>query len=133
MARAIAARAERSSGSLWVLEDSPRLSPAARTLLTDPANECWVSAVIACEIASKIAISKLTLRGSITTLETAITGARFASLNITIRHAAAVPRVSIKHADPYDRLLLAQCEVETLKLLTAGKLLKTLPQAVAAG
>jgi PIN domain nuclease of toxin-antitoxin system len=117
---------------LWVLQDSPRLSPAARTLLTDPANECWVSAVSAWEIAIKIAIGKLALRGPLASLETAIAEARFATLDITIRHAVGVPRVSVKHADPFDRLLLAQCEVETLKLLTADKFLKTLPQSVAA-
>ena len=117
---------------LWVLEDSPRLSPATRTLVTDPANECWVSAVSVWEIAIKVAIGKLTLRGSLETLETAITEARLATLDMTIRHAVAVPRVSSTHADPFDRLLLAQCEVETLKLLTADKLLKSSQHAVAA-
>ena len=117
---------------LWVLEDSPRLSPETRTLVTDPANECWVSAVSVWEIAIKVAIGKLTLRGSLETLETAITEARFATLDMTIRHAVAVPSVSNKHADPFDRLLLAQCEVETLKLLTADRLLKPSPHAVAA-
>ncbi len=117
---------------LWVLEDSPRLSPAARTLVTDSANECWVSAVSVWEIAIKVAIGKLKLRGSLETLEAAINEARFATLDMTTRHAVAVPRVSTKHADPFDRLLLAQCEVETLKLLTADKLLKPSQHAVAA-
>jgi len=117
---------------LWVLEDSPRLSPAARTLVTDSANECWVSAVSVWEIAIKVAIGKLKLSGSLETLEAAINEARFATLDMTIRHAVAVPRVSTKHADPFDRLLLAQCEVETLRLLTADKLLKPSQHAVAA-
>ncbi|MEI6722231.1 MAG: PIN domain-containing protein [Betaproteobacteria bacterium] len=39
---------------LWVLEDSPRLSAATRTLVTDPANECWVSSVSVWEIAIKV-------------------------------------------------------------------------------
>jgi len=117
---------------LWVLEDSPRLSPAARNLVTDPANECWVSAVSVWEIAIKVGIGKLKLHASLETLETAINDAGFAILDMTIRHAVAVPRVSTKHADPFDRLLLAQCEVETLKLMTADKLLKPSRHAVAA-
>jgi len=117
---------------LWVLEDSPRLSPAVRTLLTDPANECWVSAVSAWEIAIKVSIGKLVLRRPLDTLEAALSDARFQVLDMTLRHAVAVHAISVQHADPFDRLLLAQCEVETLKLLTADRLLKTLPQAVAA-
>ncbi len=38
--------------------------------------------------------------------------------------------VTTPHADPFDRLLLAQCEVETLKLLTADKTLRKLPGAL---
>jgi len=38
----------------------------------------------------------------------------------------------VPHADPFDRLLLAQCEVETLRLLTADKALAKLPVAIAA-
>ena len=117
---------------LWVLEDSARLSPAARTLVTDPANECWVSAVSVWEVAIKVAIGKLKLHASLETLETAINDAGFSILDMTIRHAVAVPSVSTKHADPFDRLLLAQCEVETLKLMTADKFLKPSRHAVAA-
>ena len=100
--------------------------------MTDPANECWVSAVSVWEIAIKVGIGKLKLHASLETLETAINDAGFAILDMTIRHAVAVPRVSTKHADPFDRLLLAQCEVETLKLMTADKLLKPSRHAVAA-
>jgi PIN domain nuclease of toxin-antitoxin system len=117
---------------LWALEDNPRLAPAARSLLADPSNECWVSAVSVWEIAIKVSIGKLALRRPLGTLETALAEAGFQALDMTIRHAAAVAAISVKHADPFDRLLLAQCEVETLKLLTADRLLKTLPEAVAA-
>jgi PIN domain nuclease of toxin-antitoxin system len=117
---------------LWALEDNPRLAPAARSLLTDPANECWVSAVSVWEIAIKVSVGKLALRRSLATVEAGLAEAGFQTLDMTIRHAVAVPAIAVKHTDPFDRLLLAQCEVETLKLLTADRLLKTLPQAVAA-
>jgi PIN domain nuclease of toxin-antitoxin system len=117
---------------LWALEDNPRLAQAARTLLTDPANECWVSAVSVWEIAIKLSVGKLALRRSLGTVEAARVEAGFQTLDMTIRHAVAVAAIAVKHTDPFDRLLLAQCEVETLKLLTADRLLKTLPQAVAA-
>jgi PIN domain nuclease of toxin-antitoxin system len=74
----------------------------------------------------------LALRRSLATFEAAVTEAGFETLDVTMRHAAAVAQVSTRHADPFDRLLLAQCEIETLKLLTADRNLQKLPQAVAA-
>ena len=42
----------------------------------------------------------------------------------------AIERIEVAHGDPFDRLLLAQCEVETLRLLTADKVLARLPVAL---
>ncbi len=117
---------------LWVLEDHPRLGAATCTLVADPANEFWVSAASAWEIAIKVSLKTLSLRRSLETFEAAVTEAGFESLDVTMRHAAAVSRMAIEHSDPFDRLLLAQCEMETLKLLTADRYLKALPQAVPA-
>ena len=47
-----------------------------------------------------------------------------------MRHAAAIAKVAVPHGDPFDRLLLAQCEVETLRLLTADDVLSRLPVAI---
>ena len=118
--------------ALWALEDHPRLGTVTRTLLADPANEFWISAASAWEIAIKVSLKKLSLRRSLETLEAAVTEAGFQTLDVTMRHAAAASRMAIEHSDPFDRLLLAQCEMETLKLLTADRHLKALPQAVAA-
>jgi PIN domain nuclease of toxin-antitoxin system len=49
-----------------------------------------------------------------------------------MRHALAVGRIDTPHADPFDRLLLAQCEIETLRLLTADRVLSRLPVAIPA-
>lgn len=106
---------------IWALEDSPRLSTAARDLLHDAENEHWVSAASVWEIAIKAAIRKLTLSRPLREIEKSIHAAGFRVLDVTIRHAAAVHDVELAHSDPFDRLLLAQCEIETLRLLTADK------------
>jgi len=49
-----------------------------------------------------------------------------------MRHAATIEQVVVSHADPFDRLLLAQCEVATLRLLIADEALTKLPVAMAA-
>jgi PIN domain nuclease of toxin-antitoxin system len=117
---------------LWALADSPKLSPKARALLADEQNECWVSSASVWEIAIKIVLGKYGLGRPLAQLGEAIEEAGFRTLDVTVRHAAAIERVVLPHADPFDRLLLAQCEVETLRLLTADKVLARLPVSVAA-
>jgi PIN domain nuclease of toxin-antitoxin system len=117
---------------LLAMADSERLSARARAVLADAENECWVSSVSVWEIAIKILLGKYTLGPPLAQLGEAIEEAGFRTLDVTVRHAAAIERVDVPHADPFDRLLLAQCEVETLRLLTADKVLSKLSVAVAA-
>jgi PIN domain nuclease of toxin-antitoxin system len=118
--------------ALWALADSPRLSPKARALLDDPDNECWVSSASAWELAIKVKLGKHRMKYSLAELEDAIAEAGFQALPVTIRHALAIDSIDMPHADPFDRLLLAQCQTETLRLLTADKLLVGLPLAIRA-
>jgi PIN domain nuclease of toxin-antitoxin system len=115
---------------LWALADSLRLSPKARSVLTDPENECWVSSASVWEIAIKVLLGKHKLSVPLASIGRAIGEAGFRTLDVTMRHAMAIEEVRIAHGDPFDRLLLAQCEVETLRLLTADKALARLPVAV---
>lgn len=116
---------------LWALADSPRLSRNARKVLADPDNECWVSSASVWEIAIKTALGKYRLDFPLSELEQAIEDAGLRPLDVTMRHAAAIETLVIPDADPFDRLLLAQCEVETLRLLTADSVLARLPVAIA--
>jgi PIN domain nuclease of toxin-antitoxin system len=115
---------------LWALADSPRLSLKARELLADADNDCWVSSASVWEIAIKVRLGKCRLDSPLAAIEQAIQDAGFRSLDVTMRHAAALERIDTPHAGPFDRLLLAQCEVETLRLLTADGTLGQLPVAV---
>jgi PIN domain nuclease of toxin-antitoxin system len=67
---------------------------------------------------------------SLDRLEEAIASACFRTLDVTIRHAVAIGQVDVPQADLFDRLLVAQCEVETLRLLTADEVLSRLPVAI---
>jgi PIN domain nuclease of toxin-antitoxin system len=115
---------------LLALADSPLLSARARDVLQDSDNECWASSASVWEIAIKTLLGKYRPGLPLARLESAIDAAGFQPLDITVRHAAALERVRLPHADPFDRLLLAQCEVETLRLLTADRLLADLPVAL---
>jgi PIN domain nuclease of toxin-antitoxin system len=117
---------------LWALADSPRLSKAARALLADEHNECWVSSASVWEIAIKTVLGKYRLGQPLASLGETIERSGFRTLNLTPRHAVAIENVTATTADPFDRLLLAQCEVETLRLLTADRHLSALPVALKA-
>jgi len=115
---------------LWALADSPRLSARARELLGDGGNECWVSSASVWEIAIKSALGTIRGEFSLDRLEQGIDEAGLLPLDVTMRHAAAIAKVAVPHGDPFDRLLVAQCEIETLRLLTADEVLARLPVAI---
>src|ERR1017187_10109207 len=83
------------------------------------------------EIALKVGLGKHQLEFPLARLEAAIVEAGFQCLDITVRHALALERVKTSHADPFDRLLLAQCQVETFRLITTDERLTQLPVAIA--
>lgn len=105
---------------LWAVADSRKLGAAARRLIEE-ADEVSVSAASIWEIAIKSWLGKLA--GDAESLAAAIDDSGFAELPVTGRHAAAVARLPLHHADPFDRLLVAQALTEPLILVTADKTL----------
>jgi PIN domain nuclease of toxin-antitoxin system len=106
---------------LWALGDPGELDDEARSAIVDPDNEVLVSAGSTWEIAIKSALGKLRAPDD---LSEQIAASHFAELGITIEHtltAGALPR---HHADPFDRLLVAQAQLEGLALLTRDKRLE---------
>ena len=101
---------------LWWLADDPRLGANARAEIALPANQVFVSAVTGWEIAIKRALGKLEAPAG---LEEAVEQEGFLHLPVSFRHgerAGALPR---HHRDPFDRMLIAQCELEGLELVSA--------------
>ena len=101
---------------LWALDDDATLSPAARTAITDGHNVVFVSAATAWEIVSKQALGKL--RAPTGDYLHELQRHRFTPLDITTEHALAVEGLPPHHADPFDRMLVAQAQVEKLTLVT---------------
>jgi PIN domain nuclease of toxin-antitoxin system len=99
---------------LWWREASSRLTGKARREIAR-AEVVYVSAASAWEIAIKVALGKLRIPGS---LESAVEESRFAPLPITFAHASAVTALAHLHADPFDRMLVAQSLAEGLTLVT---------------
>lgn len=101
---------------IWFVAGSDRLATKARVAIEDASNEKHVSVASLWEIAIKRAARKLEL-GPDARLR--IAGAGFQELDITgdhADHAGGLPRL---HGDPFDRMLIAQAQIEGLTLVTS--------------
>jgi PIN domain nuclease of toxin-antitoxin system len=100
---------------LWWLADARDLEPAAREAIGDPETLVYVSAVSVWEIVIKKALGKLEVPDD---LPAVVEAEPFQHLDITIEHAFKVSELPMHHSDPFDRLLIAQCLVDGLTLVT---------------
>jgi PIN domain nuclease of toxin-antitoxin system len=82
------------------------------------AGEVYVSAVSVWEIAIKRATGKQRFNGSV---GRSISGHKFLPLAITVDHAERAGSLPQLHRDPFDRLLVAQAQLEGLVLATVDE------------
>jgi PIN domain nuclease of toxin-antitoxin system len=99
-----------------VLDERARVSNAAVEALEDERNEIALSAVSVWEIAIKRSLGKLTVADG---WAAALRRLGFDPIPVTALHAEAVERLPWHHRDPFDRLLVAQAEVEDRTLVSA--------------
>ena len=104
---------------LWWITDSPRLSARAREVIQDSNNELFFSAASGWEIAIKAQLGRLQLPDNLEqfivdqlSLNTILV------LPIQLRHALHVYTLPQHHRDPFDRMLVAQSQIENLPILT---------------
>lgn len=108
-----------SNALLWWLEESPRLSPAARAAIAAPTNDVWVSAISIYEL--QVKARKGMLPGLPTDLAGLVTRQRLRELPVLFAHAEAASALPYHHRDPWDRLLIAQAQVEGLSIVSADR------------
>lgn len=99
---------------LWWLGDDPKLGPRARVAIGNGGNAVFVSAASAWEIAVKRARGSLDAPGDIAEW---IAKCDFSDLPIEVEHAVAAAELPMHHTDPFDRMLVAQAQLEELTLV----------------
>lgn len=105
---------------LWWFTDDKRLSRRARRIITDRRHDVHVSAASAWEIATKQRLGKLKgVRGAAERYDDLMVSNGFTHLPITHHHALRAGSYESPHRDPFDRMLAAQSELESLPLVTA--------------
>jgi len=107
---------------IWLLTDPDRLSGPARTALAAPDNQLHLSSASTWEISVKAAAGRLEIDGSPESLlQEAIVASGVLPLPIEHSHALQTGRLPGHHRDPFDRMLVAQAQVERLTLVSADR------------
>lgn len=101
---------------LWWNADEVALGPTARAAIADGDNIVFVSAATAWEIATKRASGKLVAPGEIAGW---MRENGFEEVAIEVEHTVLAAELPRHHADPFDRLLVAQATIEELVLVTS--------------
>ncbi len=100
---------------LWWLANARALGREAKEAIADGQAFVVVSAASAWEISIKRALGRLSAPAE---LEGQLQRHRFAPLPISIAHGLRAGELPPHHSDPFDRLLVAQAEIEGLTVVT---------------
>jgi PIN domain nuclease of toxin-antitoxin system len=100
---------------LWALAGDERLGDRAIDLIEDGRNVVYVSAASIWEISIKRSLGKLRVPGDVLA---EVDAASFIRLPISFEHADTVAALPDLHADPFDRMLVAQASADRLVLMT---------------
>jgi PIN domain nuclease of toxin-antitoxin system len=105
---------------LWWLTNDPKLSARAFEIIQAPHNAILVSSASGWEIATKYRLGKLPhAADAATRLPQLLHKARMETLPMTMEHALAAGALPGPHRDPFDRMLIAQGQIEDLPIVTS--------------
>lgn len=108
---------------IWAANEPEKLPDSVRSAVEDPDNRIWVSAVSAIEVAIKFRIGKLEGAEELAErFEAVVAGFGFQPLSISVAHASLAGLFPFDHRDPFDRILIAQSQIEQYALVSNEKL-----------
>ena len=104
---------------IWWMQGSRRIGPRAKAAMFEAETRLWLSVASIWEMAIKSAIGRLSLDAPLEKSVPALSKQGVRSLPISVGHALAAGALPRRHADPFDRMLIAQARCEDLVLVTA--------------
>jgi PIN domain nuclease of toxin-antitoxin system len=109
---------------LWALVEPARLSAQATAAIAAAESEVFVSIVSPWEMAIAKARGRMNPPDD---LATRLTQSRFELMPIQLRHIRAIESMPQHHRDPFDRMLIAQSQVDGLTLVSADRKMRQYP------
>lgn len=111
---------------LWWLADDLSLSATARRLIERPGNTLLVSAATAWEIGTKVRLGRLPGAQDLAAdFAGYLAREGFESLDVSTQHGIRAGLLPGPHKDPFDRMLVAQCQAENLPLISSDTIFDT--------
>ena len=104
---------------LWAAGQSERLSPEASALISAPENELFFSAASLWEVDIKSGLGRRDFNVDARLLRRGLLDNGYNELPIGSEHVVAIDNLPPIHKDPFDRILVAQAQVEGIALLTS--------------
>jgi PIN domain nuclease of toxin-antitoxin system len=115
---------------LWSAGMSGRLPAAARAMIDNDSNTLAFSAASLWEIVIKVGRGREDFQVDPRRLRGGLMAAGYREIPIAAEHAIAVGRLPPLHKDPFDRMLIAQAEIEGAELLTADPIVARYPGSI---
>jgi PIN domain nuclease of toxin-antitoxin system len=104
---------------LWEIQGDARLKPRVRDALKDGENRLFVSLATLWEISTNLANGRLKLPGQdIDYVFRFMERWRIELLPVRVDHIRAASKLPFHHGDPFDRMLVAQANVEGFRLVS---------------
>ena len=104
---------------LWIIEDNKILTDKVKEIYLDNSNEIYLSVASIWEMAIKISLNKLSIRGKLAKfIDKHAIENNVRLLSIQPHHVFPIEDLPFQHRDPFDRLLLSQCVHENMHLLS---------------
>lgn len=106
---------------VWWMEKDNRLRKNIENIIADPQNFIFLSTVCVWELVTKKKIGRLRLPKD---WKETVNSGRFEILPINLEHVLALETLPLYHKDPFDRMLIAQAQVENCRLITVDPKIK---------
>lgn len=109
---------------IWHIEHNPSLSAKASSAIKNPDNDIFVSVASLWEMSIKASLKKLQLPKPVREIAAELRDGGATIIRIAEEHALATESLPWHHRDPFDRMLVAQAQVDKLTLVTRDEIFK---------
>jgi PIN domain nuclease of toxin-antitoxin system len=106
---------------LWAAGEPERLSKKAKQQILNPDHQLHFSSASLWAIAIKSALGRKDFQVDIRRLWRLLLANGYSEIKVSSEHAIEVESLPLLHKDPFDRMLIAQSNIEGFTLLTADK------------
>ncbi|MCA1752781.1 MAG: type II toxin-antitoxin system VapC family toxin [Cryomorphaceae bacterium] len=103
---------------LWYMVGDKRISRDTKKIIENESDEIYLSNASLWEIAIKVSIGKLKLRGSLTDLKEFLIDKGFVLLEFDYNDLETLLTLPFHHQDPFDRLIIAQSKTKGFEIIT---------------